>query len=556
KDQAECAIKNFCQYSDDILFSSSPFDYKEATHFNVQPPEYWASVFARYGFYRDVDFDGSFITPWTVRFRRLREPIQRVITAYERKHWLLLQDNTARRQLDIQLRSDLAEKEHQIRGFESDIAQHKTKITNLEGHLDAIFNSNSWRLIQRFQRIREWIVPPGSQREDFIASFFRALKVLRKEGVRGVVERVSSRVSWRTKVIFLGVRYRFKRSSVTKKIEVPAVVIRPDVQQHKADVDIVICVHNALPDVKRCLESVVRNTSKPYRIIILDDGSQSQTRDFLLQFSKKHDCDLLRNEQAGGYTRAANRGLQNSKGEYVVLLNSDTIVTPNWVDRMVACAEKDENIGLVGPLSNTASWQSIPEYESDGDWAENPLPDDVSVDEMGELVSRSSARLYPEMPFLNGFCLMIRRSVIDQIGYFDEENFGEGYGEENDYCLRVRKAGFKLELADDTYIFHAQSRSYNHERRKQLSKRAAEILARKYGQTTFDQGVRNLRDDRVFVGIRARARQIFSRRSIVHQGQNYTGRKVLFILPIKHAGGGGNIVVNEARAMLAMAGPT
>ncbi len=92
KEQAEAAVANLCAFADDILFSSSPFDYKEPTHFNVQPPEYWVNVFGRHGFYRDVDFDASFITPWTVRYRKLRDPIQRVIVDYERKLWLLLQD--------------------------------------------------------------------------------------------------------------------------------------------------------------------------------------------------------------------------------------------------------------------------------------------------------------------------------------------------------------------------------------------------------------------------------------------------------------------------------
>ena len=531
------------------MFSSSPFDYKETTHFNVQPPEYWTGIFARYGFYRDVDFDGSFITPWTVRYRRLREPIQRVITAYERKHWLLLQDNHARRQLDIELRNELSVKEHEIRHKYIDL---QDRVRRAEGDLQAILSSNSWRLLQKLQNIRERVIPLGSRRENLIMSFFRALMVFKREGLRGVVQRVSSRVSWRMKVILLGARFRLKGSTDAKEIEVPEVVKRSDVQPHQATVDIVVCVHNALSDVQRCLESVIRNSSLPYCLIIVDDGSQPETRDFLKRFESKHECSLLRNEQAGGYTRAANQGLQNAKGEYVVLLNSDTIVTPNWVDRMVACAESDDKIGLIGPLSNTASWQSIPEYESDGDWAENPLPENVSIDEMGELVSRSSARLYPEMNFLNGFCLMIRRNVIDGIGIFDEENFGEGYGEENDYCLRARKAGFKLALADDTYIYHAQSRSYNHEKRKQLSARAGEILAQKYGQTTLDQGVKRVRSDRVFEGMRARARQIFPRRSIIQQGQFYAGRKVLFVLPIRNAGGGSNIVMMEARAMQAM----
>jgi len=83
--EVERAIVNLCTHTDDILFSSSPFDYKEATHFHVQPPEYWAERFSLQHFYRDVDFDASFITQWAVRFRRSQEPAQRLVRNYERK---------------------------------------------------------------------------------------------------------------------------------------------------------------------------------------------------------------------------------------------------------------------------------------------------------------------------------------------------------------------------------------------------------------------------------------------------------------------------------------
>src|SRR5581483_4975462 len=82
--EAERAIENFCKNTDDVLFSSTPFDYKEATHLNVRPPDYWAERFARHGFFRDVDFDGAFLTPWAVRFRKSRDPFARVLANYQR----------------------------------------------------------------------------------------------------------------------------------------------------------------------------------------------------------------------------------------------------------------------------------------------------------------------------------------------------------------------------------------------------------------------------------------------------------------------------------------
>ncbi len=146
-------------------------------------------------------------------------------------------------------------------------------------------------------------------------------------------------------------------------------------------------------------------------MLLVDDGSDAATKVYLEQLAEDKSVTLLRNEQARGYTRAANLGLKHSTEDFVVLLNSDTIVTDGWLDRLIACADSDEKIGLVGPLSNTASWQSIPEVETSGDWAENTLPEGVSVEDMAAYVAQYSGRLYPPMPFLNGFCLLVKRRV-------------------------------------------------------------------------------------------------------------------------------------------------
>ena len=82
--EAEAAVANFCAHTDDVLFSSSPSHFAEATHVNVRTPEYWAGLFARHGFFRDVDFDATFVSTWAVRFRRQSEPVFRLAADYER----------------------------------------------------------------------------------------------------------------------------------------------------------------------------------------------------------------------------------------------------------------------------------------------------------------------------------------------------------------------------------------------------------------------------------------------------------------------------------------
>lgn len=330
-------------------------------------------------------------------------------------------------------------------------------------------------------------------------------------------------------------------------VHVSPILSRPPVVAHKSTVDIIVCVHNALEDVQRCLGSVLRYARPTDSLLIVDDGSSEPTRDYLLHFAAEHDIKILRNEIAQGYTRAANRGLRESQAEYVVLLNSDTIVTEGWLDRLIACAESNERYGIVGPLSNTASWQSIPEIEDRGDWAENPLPAGVSVQEMGELVARYSGRLYVPVPLLNGFCLCIKRAVLDDVGLFDEENFGPGYGEEDDYVLRMRKQGWQPALADDVFVFHAQSRSYSDARRRELGARAGEVLSRKHGARVIEESVEFCQHDRVLEGIRARSRVMFTREESLQQGrERFGGRKLLFLLPVLGPSGGANVVMDEA----------
>lgn len=355
------------------------------------------------------------------------------------------------------------------------------------------------------------------------------------------------------KIATQGIRFQLTRPRGSRVIKVDELHPRPPIQPHQENIDIVICVHNALSDVERCLISIIKNSDLPYSIILVDDGSDSQTRVFLKEFAEENNCKLLRNETAKGYTLAANQGLRESSADYVILLNSDTVVSAEWIDRLVACAQSDPGIGLVGPLSNAASWQSIPEIIGYGDWAENPLPPNVSIAEMAERVANNSWRMYPRMTFLNGFCLLIRRAVIEEIGYFDEENFGVGYGEENDFCLRARKAGWNLALADDTYIYHAQSRSYDHERRKKLSTRANTVLAQKHGQIIIDEGTAYLRENRVFEGIRAHSKHINEREQLVKDGFNrFASKRVLFVVPVWVAGGGSNLIILAARVMRRM----
>jgi len=428
----------------------------------------------------------------------------------------------------------------------------ETKYQTELAEWESLRYSLAFALLRFLQKLRARTIPPHSRRERLLAMAAGWLRIGVERGATGLFAHLRGEARWRWKAFArrIGPHRRYRNET----IEIPLPPARPPVSPHGKSVEIVVCVHNALEDVQRSLASLLRHTAQPYALLLVDDGSNPPTRAYLLDFAAQHShATLLRNETATGYTYAANRGLRRSTAPFVLLLNSDTIITPGWLDRLVACAESNPAIGLVGPLSNTASYQSIPALSAGGDWAENPLPAGWEMDDWAKALAERSARLYPSMPLLNGFCLLIRREVIDAIGIFDEDAFGAGYGEENDYCLRARAAGWRLALADDAYLFHAQSRSYSHERRRELSERADRILAERYGRGPITAAEEVMRDGPVLLGIRARAAVLAKRAELVAEGRRrFSGKRLLFLLPVDAPGGGANVVLSEAAALAAM----
>ena len=324
--------------------------------------------------------------------------------------------------------------------------------------------------------------------------------------------------------------------------------VLPMLMENK-EVDIVVCCHNALESVKVCLSSIIANTPPPYRLILVDDGSKDDTKGYLESFADSQGAVLIRVETAGGYTRAANRGLRASAASWTILLNSDTIVPFGWIGEMLKVGESDPNIGIIGPASNTASWQSTPLLlDKDGDWAANPLPEGLTVQDMQDIASANAPPQGIDLPFINGFTYMVRRELIDDIGVFDEETFGAGYGEENDYCVRARKAGWNLVFAPNSYVYHAQSKSYNTHVRLKLATDADDNLMSKHdGNLDVVPQVAFCKDNLAALSFRARFATALE--DINYPARPYTGKRIAVLIPVRRAGGGGNILVEEANCL-------
>jgi GT2 family glycosyltransferase len=327
----------------------------------------------------------------------------------------------------------------------------------------------------------------------------------------------------------------------------------------RPSVDVVVCVHNALDDVRRCLWSLVEKGSYPFHLIVVNDGSGAETTAYLEEAAQLNSdgMTLIHNDTPPhGYTLAANLGMRATTADYAVLLNSDTIVTYGWLERIVACGESDERIGILGPLSNAASHQSVPELRDAAGWATNPLPAFATEDGLARLLERLSPRTRPRLPFVNGFCYVVKRQVFNAIGWFDEENFASGYCEENDFSYRAAQAGFELAVADDAYVFHAKSKSYTPEARKPIAKRNYEVFLRKHGAENVQRLVAELESDTSLDPLRGAvadalaSRDAFAGAAVGGNGESKP-LSIAFVLPGLGVGGSGgsHSIYQEAQGL-------
>ncbi|CAN5316957.1 glycosyltransferase [soil metagenome] len=240
-------------------------------------------------------------------------------------------------------------------------------------------------------------------------------------------------------------------------------------------IDVIIPVYNAPDDLDRCLESVLRCTDSRHRIILIDDCSPDPRIGVYFESLRaaKNPClSLFANEVNLGFVGTVNRGMALSEND-VVLLNSDTIVTPGWLEKIIRCALSDSHIGTITPFSNNAEICSFPNF-----CEENALPEGMNAADVNQAIEMAAIPVYPDIPTGVGFCMYIRRQLLAKIGLFDDKTFRLGYGEENDFCMRAAKEGWRNVLCDDTFVQHVGSRSFSTKKQALAEENMQRLLAK------------------------------------------------------------------------------
>ena len=216
--------------------------------------------------------------------------------------------------------------------------------------------------------------------------------------------------------------------------------------------DIAIPVWNKKDLTERCVKSIFSNTTFPYRIVLIDNGSEEPTRRYLQDISAKNPekVRLIVNKENLGNTVAGNQGMRYSDAEYVCILDNDTIVCRGWLSEMVKVAEGSIDAGIVNPSSNSFGLRK---------------KKDESLEEFASELSRQNSGKSVEIGAAVGFCYLVKRKVINEIGCWDER-FSPGYFEDTEYSMRAKKKGYKSVIALAAYVYHDEHASFKSKDKK------------------------------------------------------------------------------------------
>lgn len=220
---------------------------------------------------------------------------------------------------------------------------------------------------------------------------------------------------------------------------------------------IIIPNYNEAGYLAECIASIRSNTTGDYEMIVVDNGSHDET----LSYCLTQDITLISLPENLGFPVACNMGIKIASGDAVLLLNNDVLVGPHWLDRLLECLYDDPQTGVTGPMSNFVSGRQMISFPY------------TTVEETARKLKRKNRRRWLQTERIVGLCMLIKREVINEIGLLDEQ-FSPGHYEDDDFCFRARKAGYNLMIAQDAFVFHYGSKSFN----KQNEQQVHELIAR------------------------------------------------------------------------------
>ena len=217
---------------------------------------------------------------------------------------------------------------------------------------------------------------------------------------------------------------------------------------------IIIALWNQLAYTQQCVESIEAYTPEDHEIIFIDNGSTDGTFEWLTGILPKHqNYKIIKNETNLGWVKATNQGIELSRGEYICFLNNDTVVSKEWLKGLIDCVESAKDVGVVGARSNYVSGPQIVTDTADG------YDTLMKYQVFAENYRNAFKGCYIPYWRIVLFCGLVKRSVLDKVGLFDER-FYPGNFADDDWCLRACLAGYRNLICSDVFIHHHGSVSF------------------------------------------------------------------------------------------------
>lgn len=220
---------------------------------------------------------------------------------------------------------------------------------------------------------------------------------------------------------------------------------------------IVIPVYNALEFARACVDSVfAARPLAPFEIIVVNNGSSSDVDVWLRDAAQRYaELRIIHFDEALGFSRAVNEGMRAALGEFLIILNSDTIVTEGWADRLLDAMRGSPELGVASPVTNRCGNPAQVDPESR----------DLKPEEAQKYAERVRGRItiLREPQRLVFFCAMIRRTVWERLGGLDEI-YRQGNFEDDDFCARAGLLGFELAVVPASFVYHHERKTFDDNR--------------------------------------------------------------------------------------------
>ena len=238
--------------------------------------------------------------------------------------------------------------------------------------------------------------------------------------------------------------------------------------RNKYKVNVVVPIYNSLEWLKLCVDGIFKNTNMDIinKVYLIDDCSNEETKEWLVKTERRYGqyVKVIFNKNNLGFVKTCNKGLRLSlkdQADYVLLLNTDCVVSKNAIEKMANALDKNKNVGLLCPISSVAANLSY------------PIPEGLNFMQVNNIFEKKFKGKLFDACTVVGNCLMISKKCIEKTGLFDEI-FGKGYTEETDYQFKALEQGYDAKVLIDTYVYHQCRVSFG-ESEKQLAIRAEHL---------------------------------------------------------------------------------